>query len=65
MSLRPLRSDGASQRHDKPGQFASLVNEVAIVTRWARLDAAAASSRGTRHRVNERSEEHTSELQSP
>ena len=53
MSLRPLRSAGASQRHDKPGQFASLVNEVAIVTRWARLDVAAASSRGTRHRVNE------------
>jgi hypothetical protein len=41
------------RQNDTPRRQASLVRDVAIVTRWARLDAAAASSTGTRHHVNE------------
>jgi len=53
MNGGPLRSAGSVRRIDQPHRQASLGRDVAIVTRWARLDAAAASSPGTRHHVNE------------
>jgi protein phosphatase len=53
MSASPLQTARPPRSNDVQGRRAPLVCEVAIVASSSRLEAAAASSPGTRHRVNE------------
>lgn len=53
MSAGPLQTARPVRSNDMQGRRASLVREVAIIAPSSRLDAAVASSPGTRHRVNE------------
>jgi len=53
MSAGPLQTAEPLRSSDMQARRASLVCEIAIVAPSARLDAAVASSPGTRHRVNE------------